>query len=157
MEIGVRIDRDGPGVVQFDSGKVLARIRTAFLAFSSDGEDQLYLEFERFRTYLQDAAVPEPRRTIMEKQMRGKSLRNGPVYRFSIMLPDGTSVIGWTRRFSVHFKSELPLSEAMQVHMSRFLRALEVGELFCDTQTPYFSVPSHDYNEDWLLDPNVQL
>ncbi|HYF63159.1 MAG TPA: hypothetical protein VD886_10130 [Herpetosiphonaceae bacterium] len=143
--------------MNFDSGKVLGRIRDSFPSFVSDGQDLLQAEFERFLQFLRDAAVPEPTRSVMEQQMRGKSLRNGPVYNFSIELPDGTPVTGWTRRFSVHFKSERALNDSTQAHIIRFLLALEAGEIFCDTQTRYFSVPSQTWHEDWALDPNSQF
>ena len=159
MEIWAEIERDGPGVVQFNSGKVLARIRDTFPSFISDYHDRQQAEFEFFLQHLKDTAVPEPTRTVVEQQMRGKTLRNGPTYAFVIELGDGVQVTGTTRRLSTNFKSKELLDDNAQAQLIRFLLALEVGEILSDTQTRFFSVPCQRYPgaDYWQLDPNLLL
>jgi hypothetical protein len=155
MTITLTIDVDGPDIVTFDPAKVLRRIKDHFPNFQSDYSNHAYRELDVLAQYFIDHATPDAARQPIQDELRHKVARIGPVYTFTISVPDGTPIQGVVNRYTTSFRTTSTFDLALQEALIRFLCAFQVGFLTCDRQTPYFTVGSSIYPTLWELNASL--
>lgn len=152
MELWAYIDPHGPGVVTFDPGKVLQRIKDVFPGMTCDYHDHAMARLDSLQQFFRDYAVPDERRQTMERQTRHSTAENGPVYLFAIERPDGSVITGSTRRYRTTFRTATLFDPSMEAQLIALLRGFKVGFILCDTPTRQFTVPAGEENpEVWTL------
>jgi hypothetical protein len=151
VDIWAEIDPHGPGVVTFDPLKVLACIKNAFPTLTCDYHDHAHAQLDSLRQFFQEHAVPDSTRKTMERSIRHSVAQNGPVYLFEIACADGAVITGSTRRYRTNFRSATPVDPALEAQIIALLRALNVGDILCDTPTLHFTVPYQEYPDTWQL------
>lgn len=151
MRISADIPYWGPGVATFDPQKVLARLQAAFPAVTIDDRDLAQEEVERFIHFLNTEQTPEPRRSSILREIRGKATRNGPAYNFVVKTDHDGILRGQVARYHVSFTADQVLTLETELAIIRFLRSLQLGTLMCDTATTQFHVPHDSYLDHWIL------
>ena len=127
MTLVAAISYGGEGVACFDPEKVLHRLQTSFPEAVIDPTERAEAEVAAIDAFLeQNNAAPETR-DRMKAQIRGKARRNGPVYGFTLPVPEGTTIEGLASRYSVHFRADSAIDAVLQRRIVAFLEALGLG------------------------------
>lgn len=151
MNIAAEIDYYGSSVAVFDPQKVLERLSEAFPMVTIDYQDLAQNEVDSLIDFLDTNKTPEPRRGHMLRQIQGKASRIGPVYSFSLDVPEQGILSGKAGRYHVTFFFERSLNSAIEQAIIRFLQSLQLGTIRSDTETLYFRMPHPEYPEYWVL------
>jgi hypothetical protein len=129
MTISALIDYWGPGVANFDPEKVLQRLKEQFPEATIDPTVWAEREVASLDSFVEQRAIAPDTKQTMRSQIRGKALRNGPVYRFKLPDGDGVAVEGYSSRYCVVFRSKHDIEQGFQRRIFEFLQSLELGNL----------------------------
>jgi hypothetical protein len=124
MNIRAVIEYWGPGVATFDPGKVLWRLKQQFPEAEIDPTDWAEREVDSLDSFLEQRSIGLETKETMRSQIRGKALRNGPVYRFKLADRDGVAIEGVSSRYCVAFRSTHDIEEAFRQRITDFLQSL---------------------------------
>jgi hypothetical protein len=130
MNIQAVIEYRGSTVATFDPEKVIWRLKEHFPEANIDTTDWAQREVASLDLFLEGRSIdPETKQTMM-RQIRGKSRRNGPVFRFNFADGHGAAIEGYSSRYRVVFRSADDVEEACRQRITAFLRSLELGSVF---------------------------
>ncbi len=129
MNIGAVIEYWGPGVATFDIQKVLWRLKEHFPEAETETTDRAEHEVASLDLFLEQRSIASEIKETMSRQIRGKALRNGPVYRFHMTDGTGAANEGVSSRYCVAFRSAHDVEERFRRRITDFLQSLELGNL----------------------------
>lgn len=125
MEISLNLSYSNKFYGTFEPEKVLEKISQKFSAVIEPYDFSLK-EVQDVITYLLENNVEKEQRNEMLSQITGKFFRNGPTFRFRILI--GNKYInGWERRYNIGFASEESIEDSIKKQLIDFLEDIKLG------------------------------
>lgn len=129
MTFRITLPFGGEDIGCFNPQHFVALVTREFPETELDRTDWSADEVERIDAISLTSCASNETRSVIRRQIRGKSLRNGPTYRFTVTLPSGARLEGCVSRFRAFMTTNERPSREECDRVRSFFSSVTLGAL----------------------------
>lgn len=149
MRIESSIDYHDGGLLNYDPARIRAIFFVHFPEAVFDQTNYSRTVLERFFQAVEEKNL-EPPQFVIDKKWE-LAFQNGPTFKYAVPCKENGDFLVTIQRFRVVFDTEKSFSSLNEAKIIDFLKLINYGEIYSDSQTEFFTEKSES---KWLLKNN---